>query len=103
MTYLPSGLDYIRSLETATVYPALDTATVRQCLGDTETAILLHFYRAMLCIRGTSHGPVSVSVCLSVCLSVFVCLSVTSRSSTKTAKHRITKTTPHDSTGTLVI
>ena len=26
-----------------------------------------HFYRAMLCIRGTSHGPVSVSVCLSVC------------------------------------
>ena len=23
------------------------------------------FYRAMLCIRGTSHGPVSVSVCLS--------------------------------------
>jgi len=25
------------------------------------------FYRAMLCIRGTSHGPVSVSVCLSVC------------------------------------
>ena len=36
------------------------------------------FYRAMLCIRGTSHGPVSV------------CLSVTSRSSTKTAKQRIT-------------
>ena len=25
------------------------------------------FHRAMLCIRGTSHGPVSVSVCLSVC------------------------------------
>jgi len=25
------------------------------------------FYRAMLCMRGTSHGPVSVSVCL--CLS----------------------------------
>ena len=28
----------------------------------------LVFYRAMLCIRGTSHGP--VSVCPSVCLSV---------------------------------
>jgi len=40
----------------------------------------------------TSHGP--VSVCL--------CLSVTSRSSTKTAKRRITQTTPHDSPGTLV-
>jgi len=37
-----------------------------------------HFYRAMLCMRGTSHEP--VSVCL------------TSRSSTKTAKRRITKT-----------
>ena len=31
------------------------------------------FFRAMLCIRATSHGPVSVSVCLSVCLSVSVC------------------------------
>jgi len=52
------------------------------------------FYRTMLCIRGTSHGP------LSVCVSV--CLSVTSLSSTKTAKRRITQTTPHDSPGTLV-
>ena len=49
------------------------------------------FYRAMLCIRGTSHGPVSVRLCL--------CLSVTSRSSTKTAKRRITQTTLHDSPG----
>jgi len=52
------------------------------------------FCRAMLCIRGTSHGPVSV------CLSVSV--SVTSRSSTKTAKRRITQTTPHDTPKTLV-
>ena len=52
------------------------------------------FYRAMLCIRGTSHGPVSI------CLSVFS--SVTSRSSTKTVKRRITQATPHDSPGTLV-
>ena len=58
------------------------------------------FYRAMLCIRGTSRGPVSVPVCLSV--SVCICLFVTSRSSTKTAKHRITQTTPHDSAGNLV-
>jgi len=49
-----------------------------------------HFYCAMLCMRGTSHGPVSV------------CLSVTSQSSTKTAKRRITQTKPHDSSGTLV-
>ena len=29
--------------------------------------IQIVFYCAMLCISGTSHGPVSVSVCLSVC------------------------------------
>jgi len=42
------------------------------------------FYRAMLCIRSTSYGPVSVCVCVGLCPSV------TSRSSTKTAKPRIT-------------
>ena len=56
------------------------------------------FYRAMLCIRGTSHGPVSVR--LSVCQSVRP--SATSRCSTKTAKRRITQTTPHDTSKTLV-
>ena len=56
--------------------------------------IFIDFYRAMLCVRSTSHGPVSV------CLSVRP--SVTSRSSTKTAKRRITQTRPHDSPGTLV-
>ena len=52
------------------------------------------FYRAMLCIRGTSHGPVSVRLSVR--------LSVTSRCSTKTAKRRITQTTPHDTPKTLV-
>ena len=51
------------------------------------------FYRAMLCIRGTSHWPESVSVCLSVC----VC-----HKSAKTAKRMITQTTPHDTPGSLV-
>ena len=45
---------------------------------DTSVA---YFYRAMLCIHGTSHGPVSVRLS--------VCLSVTRRSCTKTAKRRI--------------
>ena len=55
---------------------------------DSETSL----YRTMLCMRGASHGPVSVSICLSV----------TSRHSTKTAKRRITQTTPHNSPGSLV-
>ena len=42
----------------------------------------IRFYRAMLCIRGTSHGPVSVRPSVRP--------SVTSRCSTKTAKRRIT-------------
>ena len=52
--------------------PADATASqnpIISCLVQIRTG----FYRAMLCIRGTSHGP--VSVCLSVCLSVCVCLS----------------------------
>jgi len=49
------------------------------------------FHSAMLCMHSTSHGP--VSVCLSVC--------VTNQCSTKTAEHRITKTKPHDSSGSL--
>jgi len=53
-----------------------------------RVAYIDRFYRSMLCIRGTSHGPVSVSV--------------TSRCSTKTTKCRITQTTPHDTPGTLV-
>jgi len=36
------------------------------------------------------------------CCRVSVCLSVTSRCSTETAKCRLTQTTPHDSQGTLV-
>jgi len=56
--------------------------------------IKVSFYCAMLSIRGTSHGP--VSVCQSVSLSV------TSRSSTKTAKSRIRQTIPHNSPKILV-
>jgi len=44
----------------------------------------------MLCIRGT--------IAMGLCPSV----SVASRSSTETAKRRITQTTPHDTPGTLV-
>jgi len=53
---------------------------------------LVFYYRAMLCIRGTCHGSVSVSVCLSG----------TSRSFTKTAKRRLTQITPHDTPVTIV-
>jgi len=42
------------------------------------------------------------SAVLAMALCPSVCLSVTSRCSTKTAKRRITQTTPHDSPRTLV-
>ena len=95
--------------ENAVVSPSILFASQAQYLGHSDqvrtsasevttlwryTNMLIIIYRAMLCIRGTSHGP--VSVCPSVRLSV------TSRSSTKTAKRRITQTTLHDSPGTLV-
>ena len=54
--------------------------------------------------RRYASAVLAVIVCLSVRLSVrpSVRLSVTSRSCTKTAKCRITLTTPYDSPGTLV-
>ena len=48
--------------------------------------------------RCYASAVLAMGLCLYVCLSV----SVTSRSSTKTDKRRITQTTPHDSPGTLV-
>jgi len=63
-------------------------SSVLYCSESPDPVQHISFYRAMLCIRSTSRGPVSVSV--------------TSRSSTKTAKRMITQTTPHDSPGTLV-
>ena len=52
----------------------------------------------------TARCYASAVLAMALCLSVrpSVCLSVTSRCSTKTAKRRITQTTPHDSPGTLV-
>ena len=70
--------------------------TRMQCVAYSRVAVF--FYRAMLCIRGTSHARYTLTVCVRLSLSV----SVTSRCSTKTAKHRITQTTPHDTPGTLV-
>jgi len=58
---------------------------------------LLHFYRASYAL-----AVYAMVVCLCVCPSVCLCVSVTSRSSTKMAKHRKTQTTPYDSPGTLV-
>jgi len=72
------------------------TEWIERSREQAATRCLWAFYRAMLCIRGTSmHGPVSV------CLSVRP--SVTSWCSSKTAKRMITQTTPHDSPGTLVL
>ena len=50
--------------------------------------------------RCYASAVLAMALCLSVRLSF--CLSVTSRCSTKTAKRRITQTTPHDTPGSLV-
>ena len=79
-------LGYARRLYTNAV--GLVTVTVK-CSDSgfprlfTDTSEHICFYRAMLCIR-----LLAMALCPSVCPSVR--LSVTSRSSTKTAKHRIT-------------
>ena len=50
----------------------------------------------------TARCYASAVLAMGLCLSVCVCVCLTSRSSTKTAKRRITQTTPHDSPGNLV-
>jgi len=73
--------DFSRFLQTvADSFTPSDVMKLDRLWSDVHRRI---FYRAMLCIRGT----IAMALCLSVCPSV------TSRSSTKTAKRRITQTT----------
>ena len=68
-----------------------DSTVSPDCL---PTLLILSVFTA----RCYASAVLAMGLCLSVCLSV----SVTSRSSTKTAKRRITQITPHDSPVTLV-
>ena len=61
-----------------------------------------HCRTVLFTARCYASAVLAMALCPSVCLSVCLCLSVTSWSSTKTAKPRITQTTPHDSPGSLV-
>ena len=74
-------LFYIISLNLVNCYPGVQKFrflnTCRRCMNLKVTQLYLSlflrytyylgatFYCAMLCIRGTSHGPMSVCVCLS--------------------------------------
>jgi len=63
---------------------------------DREPTVKLFRPRSIFTARCYESAVLAMALCLPVCLSV------TSRCSTKTAKRRITQTTPHDSPGTLV-
>ena len=65
-----------------------------------------HWHQSKQWVDG-SNGSVFTARCyasavLAMALCPCLCVSVTSRCSTKTAKHRIIQTTPHDTPGTLV-
>jgi len=61
---------------------------------------LCQWERAIFTARCDASAVLAMTLCLSVRPSV--CLSVTSRCSTKTAKRRITQIPPHDRRWTLV-
>ena len=63
----PNGHSVIK-LHVNTLFLILWSYTMIRVISGEQKWSLRDFYRAMLCIRGTSHGPVSVR--LSVCLSV---------------------------------
>ena len=51
------------------VYFAASIAAYEDNYYGEQVSRVSSFYGAMLCIRGTRHGPVSVCVSVSVCLS----------------------------------
>jgi len=69
-------------------------------LTPSVTDRLLIMYGILLRQLFTARCYASAVLAMALCLSVRP--SVTSRCSTKTAKHRITQTTPHDTPGSLV-
>ena len=66
----------------------------------TYKTINVLFGHVVFTVRCYASAVLAMGPCPSVC--VCLCPSVTSRCSTKTAKRRITQTTPHDTPGTLV-
>ena len=65
-------------------------------------SVRLRFCQRVFTARCYASAVLAMGLCPSVCLCLCLCPSVTSRCSTKTAKRRITQTTPHDTPGTLV-
>ena len=59
-------------------------------------------FRFLIIFTERCYASAVLAMGLCPCVSVCSSVSVTSRSSTKTAKRRITPTTPHDSPGSLV-
>ena len=85
--FLPRKRRYANALFVVVVCPS---RTSRCCIETTWR------FELVFTARCYASAVLAMALCPSVCLSVI------SRSSTKTAKGRITQTTPHDSPGTLV-
>jgi len=79
-----------------TIIDAIRYHTQQGC----HTAVMRPLWTLVFTARCYASVVLAMALCPSVCPSVR--LSVTSRSSTKTAKLRITQPTPHDTPGTLV-
>jgi len=72
----------------------------RQCHHSIERirlSIQLKKTVCLSCTVFTARCYAFAVLAVGLCPSISVCLSVTSRCTTKTAKRRITQTTPHDS------
>jgi len=76
------------------VWPIKMSPNLNDCGSRTNRGCQCHL------VIFTARCYASAVLAMGLCLSV--CLSVRSRSSSKTAKLRITQTTPHDNPGTLV-
>ena len=95
-TSRPSRGRSIIIYRTLTEILLVHAASLTCIFGRSQQIMHMNFHRATLCLA--RYMP-SSCVCLSVCLCVCLCVSVTLRYCIKTAKHRITQITPHDSPG----
>ena len=94
----PSGTDR-RTSDRCVTLSAVDAASVRVLIVAVTRSFRVGFYRARLCIRGTSHGPVSVCVCVRLCLSQVGVLLKRLNVGSHKQHHTIPRRSPRNSTG----
>jgi len=85
----------------STMFPIQYAGIILHSSSHDNISISISFPQPNIVFTARCYASAVLAMALCPPVRLSVCLSVTSRCSTKTAKRRITQTTPHDSAGTL--